>query len=111
VNPPHNATIRQPSRLAADPVGATAEYWAVLAGVAVACGFGVVSRVAPAVDEFVVLAAVAVGLVWLAVATLRRELRIRRRLAAIQPIAAALTGDHPARSLAHPTTTDPGATR
>jgi hypothetical protein len=65
------------------------EYRLIMAGVCVLCAVGAVSAVVPAVEHAltVVLAvAAAVAVVALCVAAVRRELRIRRRLAAIQPL-------------------------
>jgi hypothetical protein len=61
------------------------------AGITTFCGLGVISSLSPAGARFVdyVLAALtAVGVLTLAVGAVRRELRIRRRLAAIRPLTA-----------------------
>jgi hypothetical protein len=68
------------------------ELTAITAGIVVVCGLGVISSLGPAGARFVdwMFAALAVtaGLA-LAVAALRRELRIRRRLATISPLSPA----------------------
>jgi hypothetical protein len=59
------------------------------AAIVMVCGLGVISSLGPVGARFVdwVFAAMAVGtLLALAVAAVRRELRIRRRLAAIWPL-------------------------
>jgi len=80
------------------------EYRAIMAGIGAFCALGVISSLGPAGARFVdlvfaVLAAVAVFA--LALAAVRRELRIRRRLAAIKPLIPQETARrHPTRASA-----------
>jgi hypothetical protein len=67
------------------------ELTAITAGIVVVCGLGVISSLGPAGARFVdlVFAVLAIAAVLaLGVAAVRRELRIRRRLAAIRPLTA-----------------------
>lgn len=67
----------------------SSEYRAWMGLITVVCAFGAVSALVPMVEHIVGVALICVVLGWAAVAVLRRELRIRRRLAAIQPPAEA----------------------
>jgi hypothetical protein len=62
-------------------MNARREYWALLTVVAVIGAVGVVSSVAGIADRIAVAVLMVAGLVWLAVVVLRREWRIRARLA------------------------------
>lgn len=76
----------------------TTEYRALMAGISLVCTLGALASVIPVVDHVLNLAAavlVAAGLLWLAVGALRRELRIRRHLGAIKPLARPAAAVHP----------------
>ena len=65
------------------------EYRAIMAGIGAFCALGVISSLGPAGARFVDLVFAALGaaaVVALMVGAVRRELRIRRRLAAIRPL-------------------------
>jgi hypothetical protein len=80
------------------------ELTAITAGIVVICGLGVISSLSPAGARFVdwMFAALAAGAVLgIALAALRRELRIRRQLAAIKPLIPEQTAlRHPTRASA-----------
>jgi len=65
------------------------EYRAIMAGIGAFCALGVISSLGPAGARFVDLVftpLVIAVMVVVGVAAVRRELRIRRRLAAIRPL-------------------------
>jgi hypothetical protein len=69
-------------------VNRTSEYRLLLAGVVACCSAAATGAVVPAVEralDATALVALALAAGWIAVAAVRRELRIRRRLAAISP--------------------------
>lgn len=112
---------RDRSLFAGSVRGGSPELAVITAGIAVFCGLGVISSLGPGgarlVDlVFVVLAAA--GVLALAIAAARRELRMRRRLAAIQPLTpeeaaqrrptAHLAASHDAAGAADPASTSIG---
>jgi hypothetical protein len=58
----------------------------LMAGISTLCGLGFASSLSPTVERFTTIGLLAIAAIAVLIGAVRRELRIRRRLAAIQPL-------------------------